>query len=352
MKHHDRPWKCSVQDCVYAEGGFLSRKMRDDHCRDHIATGSQEISHAENPEPDEIQPLLFDLVRAGKVEAVRNLLPQFLTLPREIKKAIRECAASFGSAAIIDLIEIPLSKYSFPIDTLLSTIRAGNIDLFKHVLSRSKNCEAYEHDKIYLLREILRSDSEEAFETLLGYTETEPKTKKGLWFLSHVNLTSCSIILATTEYPARENLLITLWEQAGVPKSSDRTLGKAVINVALSSCSVRLAEYLVGHGAKVDFRSGKQSLTALQCAARHNSAAAAEMMKYLLLQGADPELKSDRSLLSVRDEKGAKGIAKWLGMSFDELVATTKKEREKPTSTSVESAHDEFFTKRKRKGRR
>ena len=81
MKHHDRPWKCSIQGCVYAEGGFLSRKMRDDHYRDHIATGPLEIPHAENPEPDEIQPLLFDLVKAGKVEAVRNLLCQFQALP-------------------------------------------------------------------------------------------------------------------------------------------------------------------------------------------------------------------------------------------------------------------------------
>ena len=322
---------------MYAEGGFLSRKMRDDHYRDHIATSPQEIPYGENPEPDEIQPLLFDLVRAGKVEAVRNLLCQFEALPKEIKKAIRECAASFGSAAIIDLID-PFDGDSFPIHTLLSIIRAGNIDLFKHVLRRSRNCNQSIYSYSYkIFQEVRRSDSDEAFETLLSHIEFDLNTGWD-WPRSLVQvLTEYFAIQATAGLPNRENLLITLWEKAGVPKSGIRTLGSAVLNVASSTCSVKLAEYLVDHGAEVDFRCSAQNLTALQYAARQNSAAAAEMMKYLLLQGADPELKAKRSALSIRDEKGAKGIAKWLGMSFDELVAKTKEEREKIASKSIES---------------
>ena len=341
MKHHDRPWKCSIQDCAYAEGGFLSRKMRDDHYKDHIATGPQEIPHAENLEPDETQPLLFDLIRAGKVEAVRNLLCQFEALPKEIKSAIRECAAYFGSAAIIDLID-PFDEDSFPSDTLRSSIRAGNIDLFKHVLSRSEKCvdkSLYNH-MLAIFLEVLRSDSEEAFETLLSYIESDVNTGRRLslsWGWDEL-VTRRAAIQATAGHPDRENLLITIWEKAGIPKSSDRTLGTAIVNVASTTCSVKLAKYLVDHGAEVDFRISIQSLTALQCAARHKSAAAAEMMKYLLLQGADPELKPKRASFKIRDEKGAKGIAKWLGMSFDELFAKTKEEREKIASKkSIES---------------
>ena len=36
-----------------------------------------------------------------------------------------------------------------------------------------------------------------------------------------------------------------------------------------------------------------------------------------------------KAKLKIRDEKGAKGIAKWLGMSWDELVAKAKDEAEK-----------------------
>ena len=336
---------------MYAQGGFLSRKMRDNHYRDHIATGPQEISHAENPEPDEIQPLLFDLVRAGKVEAVRNLLSQFEALPKEIKKAIRECAASFGSAAIVDLID-PYDKNSFPVDTLQSSIRAKNIDLFKHVLSQSKDCFdifLYKH-KLAIFIEVLRSDSEEAFETLLSHIESDLNTVRDRSFSWDTLVTERIAIQATAGHPDRENLLITSWEKAVIPKSSDYTLGTALVNVASSTSSVKLAEYLVGHGAKVDFRD--RCLTALQCAARHDSAAAAEMMKYLLLQGADPKHKADRARLRICDEKGAKGIAKWLEISWDELVAKTKEEREKREPKSTKKAWDEVVAEAKRKGRR
>ena len=337
MKHHDRPWKCSIQDCAYAEGGFLSRKMRDDHYKDHIATGPQEIPRAENPEPDEIQPLLFDLVKADKVEVVRSLLSQFKALPSEIQKAIRECAASFGSAAMIDLIE-PFDQKTFPTDTMKSSIRAGNVELFKHLLSRSKGFDyGYSWTRPYLnlVHEVLRSDSEENFETWVSYIDYDRKAKASSpW---GVELTYPFAVMATAGHPSREDLLISLWEKADILKSFDRLyLGSALINVASSTCSVKLAKYFVDHGAEVDFRRSRVYLTPLHHAARQNSAAAAEMMKYLLLQGADPELTAGRAALKIRDEKGAKGIAQWLGMSWDELIAKTKEEREKIASKEHE----------------
>jgi len=328
MKHHDRPWKCSIQDCEYAEGGFLSRKMRDDHYRDHIATGPQEIPHAEDPEADEIQPLLFDLVKAGKVDIVRNLLDQFKALPKEIKIALQECAASFGSAAMIDLIQ-PFEKDTFPTNAMQSSIRTANIDVFKHLLSRSKNCRHSCYSNSTIVREVLMSDSEELFEEWVRYIDAKPKEVRtsNSW---GVEFTQPRVIRATAGHPGRENLLVTIWEKIGVLKSFDRAyLGAAVVDVASTTCSVKLAKYFVDHGAEVDFRRSQLYLTALHHAARQNSAAAAEMMKYLLLQGADPELTGGHAHVRIRDEKGAKGIAQWLGMSWDELVAKAKEEREK-----------------------
>ena len=343
MKHHDRPWKCSIEDCVYADGGFLSRKMRDDHYRHHIIIGPPRIPHAGKLDPDEVQPLLFDLVRAGKVEVIRNLLGHFNALPRQVQSAIRECAGAFGSAAVIDLIE-PAGKYLYPIDSLLSSIRAANIDLFRHLLLRSKDSEAAGKHYSQIINEVLHSDSEKVFEVLVSHIESDlnidshPKdSRDSVARALDEQVTAVSTLRPTAERPDREALLIIIWEKTGVPKSSGRTLSTAVANVASSTCSVRLAKYLIGHGAEVNSKRSKWRLTALQCAARQDSAAAAEMMKYLLLQGADPELKPERARLSIRDEKGAKGIAKWLGMSWDELVAKTKEEREKIASKSIES---------------
>ena len=312
--------------------------MRDDHYKDHLATGSEEMSHAENPEPDEIQPLLFDLVKADKVEVVRSLLPQFWALPLEIQEAIQECAASFGSAAIFDLIEpFRAREPTFPSDILRSCIRAANIDLFKHLLSRSKTHSRCRYSRI--VREVLRSDSEEIFENWVSYIDydrnTDRKTRSripwGAYFIRS------DVIMATAGHPGRENLLITIWEKTGMLKSFNRRhLGSAVANVASSTCSVKLARYFVDHGAEVDFRRSEAYFTALHHAARQDSAAAAEMIKYLLLQGANPEVTGGRARLKVRDEKGARGIAQWLGMSWDELIAKTKEEREKIASKEHE----------------
>jgi Ankyrin repeat len=345
MKHHDRPWKCSIQDCAYAEGGFLSRKMRDDHYRDHIATGSREIPYEEdNAEADEIQPLLFDLVKADKVDVVRNLLGQLKALPQEIQAALRECAASFGSPAMIDLIR-PYSEHDFPADAMRHSIRAANIDLFKHLLSRSKNCSGVRgRFRRYsdLLIDVLITDSEEIFEEWERYIDVDRKKYRSGSVPYEERYTDPHVIRATAGHPGRENLLINVWEKIGILKSLDRLyLGSAVVNVASTTCSVKLAKYFIDHGAEVDFRRSDFYLTALHHAARKNSAAAAEMMKYLLLQGADPELKAGRAHVRICDEKGARGIAQWLGMSWDELVAKTKEDREKMAGKGKDSKEEQ-----------
>jgi Ankyrin repeat len=303
--------------------------MRDNHYLDHKASGPQELPHAEIPEADEIQPLLFDLVKADKVDVVRNLLDQFSALPTSIRNALEECAASFASAAMIDLI-IPHHKGEFLYDSLRSSIRAANIDVFKHLLSRCIDCkEFYTYSRI--ISDVLISDSEEFFEAWKRYIDVEFGNFAEYKLVPFgERYSSPHVIRATAGHPGRENLLITIWEKPFILKSFNRVyLGSALVNVAATTCSVKLAKYFVDHGAEVDFRRSELYLTALHHAARRNSAPAAELMKYLLLQGADPELTAGRAHLRIRHEKGANGIAQWLGISWDELVAKTKEEREK-----------------------
>jgi hypothetical protein len=309
--------------------------MRDDHYQDHIPKEPQGIPHAENLLADEIQPLLFDLVKADKVDVVRSLLDQYKALPQETQFALQECAASFGSAAMVDLIE-PFDANEFPKMSILLAIRSANTDLFKHLLSRSKDCKnrimsypLYTYSAV--VDDVLLSDSEEILEEWVKYVNIEVEFYRENSTSTHfwTRYTPPHVINATSGHSGRENLLITVWEKTGVFKSINHAHhGKALLNVAKTTCSVKLAKHLVDHGAEVDFKRGK-SLTALHHAARQTSAAAADMMKYLLLQGADPERKVSRGGLKICDEKGAKGIAQWLGMSWDELVATTKEQREK-----------------------
>ena len=185
--------------------------MRDDHYQDHIPKEPQRIPHAENLLADEIQPLLFDLVKADKVDVVRNLIDQYRALPDSIRFAIQECAASFGSAAMFDLI-VPFQKGQYPSESLKFAIRAMNTDLFRHLLSRSKDCDNHYSGFTYsgLLGDILRSDLEEIFKEWEKYTDIEfcqqGKTKVPPW----IRYTAAYVINTTSGNTGRETLLITL----------------------------------------------------------------------------------------------------------------------------------------------
>jgi len=136
VKYHDRPWKCSVEDCEFAEKGFLSRKMRDEHLDHyHKGEGPRWPSHLDKTDADEIQPLLFDLVRADKVDAVRDLLPQFRDLDEEVREELQKSAAFSGSCTMIDLITpVGFFEGEFPFALLRSSILGKNMETFKHLL--------------------------------------------------------------------------------------------------------------------------------------------------------------------------------------------------------------------------
>jgi hypothetical protein len=60
-----------------------------------------------------------------------------------------------------------------------------------------------------------------------------------------------------------------------------------------------------------------------------NNQASAEMMKFLLEMGADPDPPSRIGDGKTADQRGAKGISKWLGISWEELVEQTQHARMK-----------------------
>lgn len=181
--------------------------------------------------------------------------------------------------------------------------------------SRSKR------DPATILQAILRSGSPEIYRECEEFLVTSCET--GL---------IPKVIGATAGSPNREQLLLSLWEKIDLPtKRGPEHLGSALRTVALTTCSVRLAKTLIEYGAVVDQRLSGHSLTPLQYAARRTSAEAAELMKFFLFSGADPNAKAPRAKLKISEEKGAQGISKWLGMSWDELVAKAKEERGKAT---------------------
>jgi hypothetical protein len=335
MKYHDRPWKCSVEDCEFAEGGFLSRKMRDDHLdKYHTERATREPKYPSPSDPDEVQPLLFDLVQADEVDAVRELLPVYVTLEPSIQKELLGAAACSASPAMIDVLRSlrpRLIVQSFPEDLLEKAMEGANVDTFKHLLGDSEaSSNSY---RTHLTPLVVASGSESLVELWKPYLDVQSFGLTGERGNGDRRNLMVGSIGATEGDPNKESCLISLWEilRSDGVFTKDK-LGIALSYVAKSTYSVSLAEYLINLGADVNFVANSYTApTPLRYAARHDSAAAADLMRFLLLQGADPELKPKpmKVYKKIQDEKGPRGIAKWLGMSWDELLVQTREEREK-----------------------
>ena len=132
-KEHARPWKCSVPECEYSEGGFISRRMRDDHLeRGHIKPNFSTHVEVSRPTGDEITPLLYDLIKANDVKSVIALQKGFKALNWDDRKRLRELAAFSGSPAMADIIIEPPSGLTS--DIIKTSIRGRNSKTVRHLL--------------------------------------------------------------------------------------------------------------------------------------------------------------------------------------------------------------------------
>lgn len=316
--------------------------MRDEHLdRYHQKQDAPLSSTLNKPDKEEIQPLLFDLVKADKVDAVNALFPEFTRLRMTVKDELRRLAALSGSPAMLHLVA-PTAKYSFPADLIRCSIHGRNIETFRYLLFENRDytrSNEYDSGVSYssVLDEVLKSDSEVIYEEWEKYLNVEIKAGTGR---SRATLgdryTRPHIIKATAGKPSRENLLLLLWQKIDLHELGGN-IGNALVNVTSTTCSVKLAKFLIDCGAKVDHRRSPRLLTPLHHAARKTTAEAAEMMKFLLFQGADPEVECTASL-RIRDEKGAKGISKWLNMSWDDLITKAKERQRAGDETMPETS--------------
>jgi hypothetical protein len=292
----------------------------------------------QDPDEDEIQPLLFDLVRTDKVQLIKTLIPRVEKCKWEVQNALYTLAVSSGSTAMIDLL-VPIKYWDKQL--LMAAIHSKNIENYRHIL-HSRRSEFTNVNYPGVLLEILKSKSEEF---LLGWeicidADYEDWRQKKEKKLRNPNVPygerfiRKNLLKTARGDPGNEAFILTLWKKIDLAKELKPIyLGAALGNVAAACCSVKLAKYLTDAGAGINHRRSSQYLTPLHHAATQNNSEAAELMRFLLVLGADPAAYAtsggkNRKIRQIRDEAGAKGISKWLGMSWDDLVEKTKLENQ------------------------
>ncbi|KAH8879082.1 hypothetical protein GQ53DRAFT_756266 [Thozetella sp. PMI_491] len=130
-------------------------------------------------------------------------------------------------------------------------------------------------------------------------------------------------------YPDIEDRLLTLWKRVG--HSTKLTVRQeCFLRVAAGCCSIAKTRVLLELEVEVNYRLKQNARSALCFASRKTSKEAAQLCQFLLLSGANPNFRWLSSKSKFRypyEEAGARGISKWLGMTWDELVKDAKEKR-------------------------
>ncbi|KAH7009779.1 NACHT domain protein [Ilyonectria destructans] len=330
QKCHDRSWKCTEPDCQFSQG-FLSRKMRDQHWEHCHREGAQTLEIPKGMDQSEKKSILIDLIKANNVALITSLAPEFRGCWND--RDVAEMAGRFGSIPLFSHI-LSQPAFYYHSNLVSAAIAGGRIDAFQHLMFNSQLGLHISN----VLSDILTSDIQafrDGWEQLVDmeFDYWNNKQRKKLNQVAREFTTSN--IYPTLKRPEDTTFLLQIWDRIDIGKTLGPVyLGDALVDVATTCCSIELARYLLGLGATIDHRRSGTFLTPLHHAARKDSAVAAEFIKLLLEQGADPEAYSvsipahGSKIRRIRDERGAKNISKWLSMSWDELVEATKGARE------------------------
>ncbi|KAH8887852.1 hypothetical protein GQ53DRAFT_872606 [Thozetella sp. PMI_491] len=327
IKDHGRVWKCSLQSCDFSWIGFGSKKSRDEHWMKYHLVAARQLQEGSNDfdklDPEDSQPILFRLVIDDDIERVQLLLSSKggKRLKAEVIAGARQYAVGeHGSLAMIKLLAPEKEKY-VPFDILKSALKTGYIDLVKWVLPRTK---ASNYIKPDLTKAMLGIESNEIYalwedHILLKLDEMgEGPRDRGSDFRVD-DIFSNALFSSAKEDGVKEARLKSTLRKLK-QHMQPNTLGNILVRIANTSCSLALAKEVISLGAPINptygFTSGRT--TALRAAARQTTQAAAILMQFLILNGARTE-----SLPTEKDigtEIGALQIAKWLGVTWEELV--------------------------------
>jgi hypothetical protein len=323
--------------------------MRDEHFENsHKVQTFNPVYHLTQPDQHDTQLMVIDLIL--NADALENLKPtiQEAHLDEESIIAILGEIAARGSLCqlrfALEVFITPSLDKEYNYNKIIpSAIKSQNKECFEFLVKENvRRVDRFNYPQLsQWFEKVLNTDSIEMFNSWAKFAREDidvcvakgrNKSMAAAWYAYPT--------MASVMNPQREQLLLNFWDSNGIIEAMDtKYLGSTLAIVAQSCCSVRLATCLIEAGANVDHRKSNRYMTPLHHAARKTSAEAAELMKFLLERGADPEIEAGRSELRIRDEKGAKGISKWLGISWDELVEQTKKEREDMQAEQVLSSH-------------
>lgn len=323
--------------------------MRQKHLqKDHGNNTVQQTFNTQNIPMDDVEPLLRELVRQDRVnDASKVMNTYFSAVTSQEVTNLQKLAAYSASRGMLEVFEYANLSNNIPgfeamDECIIESIRGRNMGTLEYLLANSTplgnqtNPRARFKKTTNIMCEVVLSDWPEGTEAFCRWHLQSPIDSTREYCIKDLLLAKRVIRKAAT-HPAGDQQLILIWShRAFLPRfvRPQTVLTDMLKAVAASSLSIALAKYLLEKGADINGRIQPTTRTPLHAAACHKGARAAEMMEFLLLNGADPEADMEKTLhwgrkgKRIRDEVGPKHIDEWLGKNWGELVEETRRIRQ------------------------
>ncbi|KIW32934.1 hypothetical protein, variant [Cladophialophora immunda] len=340
---HDRPFKCPESVCAFSEIGFKSGQSLSQHMDQcHPTQNPVTTKHPaiQDIDPESVEVVLTEAVKAGEVGFVSKLLGN---IPKKLADTLYIVAlrssdpamvAQFVSSGFsIDKADIPRSAIGTAekVVPLNVAIRACNFEVVRYLLAtgcdRNRSDFPYECPMSGLVNwgtaldhAIGLSLPQKRLEAISALTDNGTNIHEDYRYsfkplrslLRRKNVEAERVVIQTLELLKRSFSL--------------RDLNELLRVEADGGCSVEVGRWLIQNGARADDRpKNPVKYSALHRACNKRTENAAYFVKCLLESGVDPALRAGHPL--AVEPKGAKNISTWLGVTWEELIESTKSAR-------------------------
>lgn len=332
MDNHCRPWKCHVSGCDFTFIGFQTASGLEQHRqRIHIVVRETDYTQPSTLDDEALHTLLYERIESEAIDELEAIWPACSQKITDFTKAeLITQAAGQGSLPMVQLFLEWDEQKQEPQNTAVKfggvvnhAIQSGNLELSRWVLDKA-TAWGSQHAGRYrdAVVAVLKSDSAEVFQVWED-TIISVALQNGENTYIAQELLEKTVLNTAKRFPDQELRLFETWRRLASTGNGwqPSDLGKGLVNVAQTTCSVEQARLLLDLGAPVDYpksEGGLRGYTALHWASKKTSEDAAHLMKFLLLKGAIPTLGFGNAWPAK--EEGAKGVKTWLKMSWDELV--------------------------------
>jgi len=367
--------KCPVSSCQFATIGFKTAGAAAAHFQKfHTETPQWTISTSpsESLSSDEVEVLLFELVKAGDLGGLQRLVSCYPRIDDSGHHA-RMLAVTMGSVEMMEVLTPRNSRWltwsAEPKAQLINAlVKSEKILLVRWFLNKVREAAGEDIIAAYniFVRAVLSTNSEGVYAEW-EYFLFEPDDHSGGWGFSVGGLFRpvkelglahhkrsvlfSQIAFNATKSAFLEARLIRTWHRLidtlGCDRLDPQLLGWSLTCLARSSNpSITLASELLSLGAPINFPRGciyprnaeagrkyrpslqperHRGMTSLHIAARKTSEGSVRLVRFLLEQGAEPEYGFSKS--KPAQEKGAECMQQFLNETWDEVVARTKSKR-------------------------